>query len=155
MNKATWILGLLVIIVALGGAYFFSIRQDQPPAPDSGATGNATVGATGVSAIITYTDTGFSPSPQTIAPGTTVTWVNQSSHLMWIESSAGRGNGCAHPGSTLDQCQGVAKGGTYSHTFTALGTFAYLNHAKLSDEGVIMVTNASSSGPINPNALPE
>lgn len=155
MNKAAWIVGILLLVIALGGAYFVTSRQNTVTPGQDSATGNAAVGATGVSTVITYTDAGFSPSPQTIAPGTTVTWVNQSSRLMWIESSAGRGNGCSKPGSTLDECQGVAKDGTYSYTFTALGTFAYLNHAKLSDEGVIIVTNASSSGPINPSAIPE
>lgn len=155
MNKATWITGLLLIIVALGGAYFFSIRQSQMPAHDSDATGNATVGANGASTIVTYTDTGFSPVEQTIAPGTTVTWVNQSSRTMWIESAENRGSGCAKPGSTLDACKGIGKDGTYSYTFTALGTFNYVNHAQISDGGTIIVTNASSSGPINPAAIPE
>ncbi|HWU24451.1 MAG TPA: hypothetical protein VN086_01715 [Candidatus Paceibacterota bacterium] len=155
MNKAAWIIGILLLIAALGSAYFLTSRPPVPAPSQDNGTGNAAVGATGVSTVITYTDTGFSPSPQTIAPGTTVTWVNQSSRTMWIESAAGRGSGCAHPGSTLDQCQGVGKDGTYSYTFTTLGTFEYLNHAQISDAGTIIVTNASSSGPINPAALPE
>lgn len=156
MNKTAWIAGILLIIIALGGAYFITTQEHHPvPAPDSNVTGNASVGANGASTVITYTDNGFSPSVQTVAPGTTVTWVNQSSRTMWIETAAHRGDGCAQPGSTLDECKGVAKDGTYSYTFTILGTFDYLNHAQISDGGTIIVTSASSSGPIRPNVVPE
>jgi plastocyanin len=156
MTKAAWIAGIVILVVALCGAYFFGMRQEVQTQPtDTGTTGNAVVGANGASTVITYTDEGFLSSPQTISPGTTVTWVNESSRLMWVESAKDRGDSCSQPGRTFDECQGVAKGGTYSYTFTTLGTFEYINHAQISDAGTIIVTGASSSGPINPGATPQ
>lgn len=148
MKKASWALGIIVLIAALFGAYTYIRHTTQTvPAAETSGTGNAAVGANGASAVITYTDTGFSPSPFTIAVGTTITWVNQSSHKMAVTAST---NKCGGDGSVL-----ISNGGTFSFTFSTVGTFPYMNCEAKEDTGTIVVTEASASGPINPNAVPE
>lgn len=162
MNKAGLILGAVIIIAALAGAAYTIAHTYHPgsvtePVQQQSGTGNAAVGANGASSIVTYSDKGFSPSPVSISEGTTVTWVNQSSHTMWIEATGPAGGDCSSTAAkaALDECQAVSSGGTYSYTFTTLGSFPYFNHALTSDTGLVVVSAASSSGPINPNALPE
>lgn len=162
MNKAGLILGAVIIIAAIAGAaYTISHSYHPAPAPSSNteasSTGNASVGATGASAIVTYTDKGFSPSPLPIAVGTTVTWVNQSSHEMWVEATGPSGGNCmnAQAKAALNECASVSKDGSYSYTFSALGTFTYFNHQHSNDTGTVTVTEAVPAGHINPKAIPE
>lgn len=160
MNKAGLILGAVIIIAAIAGAAYTIAHNYHPaPAPSSNTqgSGNASVGATGASAIVMYTDKGFSPSPLPIAVGTTVTWVNQSSHSMWIEATGPSGGDCANAQakSSLNECASAGNGGSYSYTFSQIGTFTYFNHQLESDTGTITVIEASSSGHINPKAVPE
>lgn len=160
MNKAGVVLGAVIIILAIGGAAYTISRTYHPApsvSPGQTGTGNAAVGANGTSVIITYTDAGFAPSPLTVAVGTTVTWSNQSSHPLWVEATGPAGGDCANAQAhtTLDECQTVSSGGTYSYTFTKLGTVSYFNHERASDTGIITVSDTTSAGPINPNAVPE
>lgn len=154
MNKAGWIIGLLVIVAAVGGALYVATSQKAaaPSETDGGGSGNAVVGATGVSSIVTYTDEGFSPTPLTIAVGTTVTWSNESSHRMWVAASPEAG--CPNP-ETLNECSAVGPGGSYSYTFTKVGSVQYVNHERNQDAGSVIVTDASAAGRINPQAVPE
>lgn len=162
MNKAGLVLGAVIIIAAIAGAAYTIAHNYHPaPVPESNTaqtgSGNAAVGANGASSIVTYTDKGFSPSPLTIAAGTTVTWVNQSSHDLWVEGVGPSGGDCSSAAakSTLNECAAVGSGGSYSYTFTKPGTFTYFNHQLESDSGTVTVSDASSAGPINPNAIPE
>lgn len=162
MNKAGLVLGAVIICAAIAGAAYTIAHNYHPvPVPSSNTeqdgTGNASVGATGASAIVSYTDKGFSPSPLPIAVGTTVTWVNQSSHQMWIETTGSSGGDCtnAQAKALLNECASVGGGGSYSYTFSALGTFSYFNQQHRNDTGTVIVTEASSSGRINPKAVPE
>ncbi len=93
----------------------------------------------GISArmVITYTDSGFAPSPVSVKAGTTVTFVNESSRGMWVASAV-------HPTHQLlpgfDQLKSVAKSGTYEYTFTKVGTWKYHNHVNPTDTGSVVVT---------------
>ena len=154
-------LGAVIIIVAVAGAVFYIAHTYRPapfkePAADQTGSGNAAVGATGTSAIVTYSDTGFSPSSLSIGVGTTVTWANQSSHTMWVQKAGSAGDcSSAQAKTLLNECQAVSVGGTYSYTFTTLGTFSYFNQEKSTDTGTVVVSDASAAGPINPSAVPE
>lgn len=158
MNRAGVIVGALVIIAAIGIAAITLVRTYHPtssPTPEQSGNGNASVGASGASSVITYTDKGFSPSPLTINVGTTVTWVNQGSQKMWVEAADSSRGDCPNTKTALNECQAVSVGGTYSYTFTNVGTFPYINQVNISDSGSITVTKTSSAGPINPRAIPE
>jgi len=87
--------------------------------------------------VITYTDGGFNPKTVTVKVGTTVTFMNDSSGLMWVASDP-------HPVHTLlsgfDELNSVSKGGSYEYTFTKVGTWTYHNHMNPSLKGTVVVT---------------
>ena len=94
--------------------------------------------------VVTYTNSGYSPSTLTMKKGETVTFKNQSSQSMWVASAVHpthRGypttGGCL--GSTFDACQGVRPGNSWSFKFDISGTWKYHNHLSPSDTGTIVV----------------
>lgn len=154
MNKIGIAVGILVFVAALVGAFFVvrHIPTDTQQETQPGS-GNAAVGANGTSAVIAYTDEGFFPSELSIAPGTTVTWSNESSHALWV-APAGAADVCTASAAVFNQCQTVGPGGTYSLTFTVLGTVPYVNHAQSTDRGTLIVS-ADVAGPLYLNAIPQ
>lgn len=155
MSRTSWSIAVLILVLALAGAVFL-IRNQGAAAPDAAqhtGSGNAAVGANGVSYVVTYTDDGFSPSPVTVLPGTTVTWSNQSSHVMWVETT-GPGGDCGSA-QAFNSCKKIGTGGSYSHTFKDAGTYPYFNQEHSQDTGIVIVNADASAGPINPNAQPE
>jgi plastocyanin len=87
-------------------------------------TGNVTVN---------LTESGFAPKMVTIRIGTTITFTNNSSSAMWVQTS-----GQTLPG--FDAGKSVAKGNTYSYTFTKVGSWKYTNHVLTSQTGTVIVT---------------
>ncbi|MDB5190208.1 MAG: hypothetical protein JWN49_534 [Parcubacteria group bacterium] len=176
-NKTPLVAGAVVLIILVALAVYLSSHPKTAIAPVSDenastsamATGNATVGASGQSQVISYTNNGFSPATVTIAEGTTVTWSNNSSRQMWVAS----GN---HPSHTVydgtstnqhcvsgaptsatvfDECAAIPSGGSYSFTFTKVGSWPYHNHIHASDMGTVVVTAGQSvQTNINVNAIP-
>lgn len=106
--------------------------------PIAGTFGGSTEkGGVSERTVITYTDTGFAPSPVTVKKGATVTFVNESSRGMWVASAM-------HPTHQLlpgfDQLKTVGKSGTYEYVFTKVGTWKYHNHVNPADTGSVAVT---------------
>lgn len=155
MNNKVF-LGLVVLSVGvLAGWYFLKSNPATPSnqtidvtptlagsnlgAPEA-ATGAGTNGVDkgGVAArtVVTYSDTGFAPSPVTVKAGTTVTFVNESGGAMWVASDP-------HPTHTLlagfDELASVGRGGTWEYTFTKVGTWMYHNHMSPSVKGTVVV----------------
>jgi len=87
--------------------------------------------------IVTYTDSGFSPSFLSVKNGTTVTFKNESARSMWVASNP-------HPVHTtysaFDEKTSVDKGGEYSFTFTKSGNWKYHNHLSPGARGEVDVT---------------
>ncbi|MBA2519229.1 MAG: ScyD/ScyE family protein [Chloroflexia bacterium] len=85
-------------------------------APSCGgeASAPAPVADTGATASVTIADFAFAPPELVVAAGETVTWVNQD----WAPHTATAGDGGFDSGR-LDQ------DGSFSHTFTEPGTYAY------------------------------
>ncbi len=166
MNKLIWVFGTLAVAIAIAGAVLVLNTQDaqesaletarENAAQDAG--GNASVGATGETVIVRYTDEGFSPSTLTIAPGTTVTWSNESSEPLWVMAS-GDASTCplGTNATALNECASIGSGGSFSHTFTTVGTISYVNKEQSEDSGSITVSEASgaapSGGPLNDNVI--
>ena len=110
-----------------------------------------TAGGSGVEGtLIHITSTGFSPSTITVAPGTTVTWINNDTTAHWV-ASARHPTHDAYPGAAYDEsgsyggtlscaaegqpktgafdtCKSLEKGDTYSFTFNQAGMFPYHDH---------------------------
>ncbi len=87
--------------------------------------------------VVTYTDSGFAPTPLTVSVGTTVTFVNESDRGMWVASDI-------YPTDQLlpafNAHASVAKSGTYEYTFTNVGMWRYHNDGNPSDSGSVVVT---------------
>jgi plastocyanin len=91
---------------------------------------------TPVHADIKYTDSGFSPMVITVTQGSAVTFTNNTAKTnMWVQSNTQKG-GLAG----FDQLKSVPSGGTYTYTFTKVGTWKYDNHALTTHTGTVIVT---------------
>lgn len=152
MNK---IIVVLLLILIVGGVYVITQMPKQnaqdntqtplisPPVsnvPTVTASPSPIPNATGeqkkFAAVITYTDSGFTPASITIKNGETVKWINQSSAKMWVASNP-------HPTHTdypgFDQLSSALSGGKYQFTFEKVGNWGYHNHTNPSDGGMINV----------------
>ncbi len=100
--------------------------------------------------IVTYTDSGYSPSVLRIKVGTTVSFKNMSSQGMWT-ASAVHPSHIVYSGTSIDShcpdtkgiafdaCVGIQPGNSWSFTFTKVGTWKYHNHLTPGDIGTIVV----------------
>jgi plastocyanin len=108
------------------------------PETISGTAGNGLdKGGVKTRIVVVFTASGFSPSPVTVKSGTMVSFVNESSSVMWVASDP-------HPSHTLlpgfDELKSVEKGGTYEYTFAKVGTWTYHNHINPTAKGTVIVT---------------
>jgi len=92
---------LIVAVVFAAGCANYGTSNTQNPPP---ASGNA----------VAIQGFAFSPATLTIKAGTTVTWTNDDTVAHTIVSDTG-----------AFESNSISKGGTYSHTFDAAGTYAY------------------------------
>lgn len=172
------IIGIVIAVLVLAGAYLLFMKPDGEVNPAMEQTGNSaplettnpnvqttttstttttsgttnsgtSVGVTtGLPVTVTYTNTGFSPKSISVAVGTTVHFVNASSHSMWVASdvhpshTAYDGTNlqqhCA-TGTSFDECKAVNAGATYNFTFSKAGSFSYHNHLQANDTGSVVV----------------
>jgi plastocyanin len=116
-------------------------EQTTTPAPKPVTQANIPYTAT-----VVYTGTEFVPEEITVIEGGTVTFVNQSNEKMWIATDNHPThdrypikNETSCSGNTFDQCASIGKGGSWSFTFSRLGTWGYHNHALASDKGKVRV----------------
>lgn len=149
MNK---IFAIIVIAVVIVGGYFL-IKKG---APKSGTTvsetsnnevssqSSASQAQIAEEKIITYTDTGYSPSSIQIKQGGTIIFKNESSQSMWPASSMHPTHkdypttgGCL--GSTFDACKGVQPGDSWSFKFDIAGNWKYHDHLSPKSFGIIIV----------------
>jgi len=102
-------------------------------------------------AVITYTDSGYSPSTVRIKRGDgLVDFKNTSSKMMWT-ASAVHPTHKAYPGSDIakcgtlsgvdmfDSCKGYEPGESWAFFFDNLGTWKYHNHLQPNHTGTIVV----------------
>jgi plastocyanin len=165
MTKTGWIVAIIVLLAAagIGFAAYVGIKGTTPEPetipeilmvdPEAQAnTGASVESVPGTETAITYTDTGFSPKSVEVATGSTVRFVNTSTHGMWVgvddHPSHTKYDGtstkehCAegvNTNGTFDSCVAMAPGTVYNFTFTKAGTFVYHNHTKSADTGTVIV----------------
>ena len=116
-----------------------TISPTKTPKSIESAAGNGTPmekGGQAARIVVTYTDTGFAPSPLVIVKGESVVFVNESSKQMQVASAM-------YPTHQIlpsfVQKSSVGKGGVYEYTFTSVGTWKYQNDAFQSDIGSVVV----------------
>ena len=153
MKKNTSIALAVVIVLLLAGAWWaFKKQGGESPLPTPGGGEEQGIqGETGTGApsgdtsgggnqveenVVTYTDSGFSPSTLTVKAGDTVVFKNESSSAFWPASAV-------HPTHELypefDAKAAISLGSTYSFTFNRVGTWKYHNHLNASHTGTIVV----------------
>ncbi len=107
-----------------------------PPASQAPVDNTTPPPATSVSQI-DMTASGFSLANITVKQGTTVTFKN-------MDTSPHRPASDPHPTHTVlpdfDSKQPVAAGGSYTYTFTKVGTWSYHDHFNPSMRGSVIVT---------------
>ncbi len=103
---------------------------DTPAATDAGSEASSTE-----EAVITYTNSGYSPKVITVKSGTTVTIKNESSRNMQFDSDP-------HPAHTTNEelnVEDVRPGQSQTFVVKRTGTFGYHNHLNASQTGTIIV----------------
>ncbi len=150
MNKTITVI-VIVAVVVLGG--YFILKAIYQPTPSVSQTSNQQPATQQPPAspvpivkenVVTYTNSGYSPSTLTVKKGQTVIFKNESSQSMWTAS----GNHPSHTlypttggclGSTFDACAGIQPGNSWSFKFDISGTWQYHNHLNPGDFGAITV----------------
>jgi plastocyanin len=92
-------------------------------------SGSGVVDAAPTASSVAIADFAFAPAQLTVAAGTTVTWTNS--------------DGFAHTVDAADDTfvsEALDQGATFSHTFDAAGTFAYICGIHPSMAGTVVVT---------------
>ncbi len=146
MNKVVGII-IAVVVVLVGG--YFVLKSSGVPVPE--VPGIELPEITAGENIVTYTDSGYAPSPLTVMVGETVTFRNESSEAMWT-ASAMHPTHTTYSGTALeehcpdvantsfDACTGIQPGDEWPFTFLKEGTWNYHNHLNSSHFGSIVVT---------------
>lgn len=140
MNK---IILVIVLLVLVAGGYYLWGRGNEAPSPSTSPTASPIASVTPTPStkasqevLISYTDSGYSPSTVTVKKGNKVTFINNSSGLMWPASSS-------HPTHDVlpefDALKGIAVGHKYSFTFSKEGTWKFHNHLKPQFVGQVVV----------------
>lgn len=126
MNKT--LLWLFLGILFAGEIYLFGIELGFIAKPDNPNTQNSTLGTTSVkeeetTLHILITDKGFEPSTNTIKPGTTIYWLNNSNKPVAMSAIAGANRllnatlnvGIVKTGQSVSIKFNVTKPGIYSY----------------------------------------
>ncbi len=146
--------GMLVVVAAIGGVYWFANRPALPgytaPAaepPGHGVTGTTASNTDPYDVIIHYTADGFNPADITLKQGQRVRFLNDSQDEMWPASGV-------HPthslypekestdclGSSFDACKGLKQGEFWDFTFYYPGTWRFHDHLHAYQTGSVTVT---------------
>jgi len=169
MNTNTIITVIVLIVIAVGGYFYFTAKDAQ--APENGDAAmmdnegamvednmsgetvtdeNSMEEAEVQTVVVMYTDNGYEPATVTISQGGTVTFINQSSRDMWT-ATAIHPTHTVYPGSDIkkcdtapegtlfDACGGIAPGGSFSFTFNESGEWGYHDHLNPRSTGKIVV----------------
>ena len=144
MSKAALITIFVVLVV--GGALVWYVTQSSSYTPSTAniLPQNSYTPATSTATTVTYTASGFSPSPITISAGDEITFLNSGTDDMRVASDPHPSHdgyptsgGCV--GSTFDSCSALHPGDTWSFTFNATGTWGYHNHLNPTEKGTVIV----------------
>jgi len=165
MTTKNVLIAILVIALVALGAYAFSMNRAVAPSgdmaneqgvatttPDTATESENEDDGGPAFAVITLTDSGFSPASVSVARGETVRFINESSRGMWVgadehpthteyDGTSTRehcANG-ANTGTSFDQCTSVERGDFWDYTFTKSGTFGFHNHVGASNTGTVVV----------------
>ncbi|MDP2650610.1 MAG: cupredoxin domain-containing protein [bacterium] len=136
MNKNTYlVIGLLLVFVA-AGFIFIKQKGGEVLAPTGEEVSPTSSPSTAANLEVVYTASGFSPKALTVKAGDTVVFKNNGGEDFWPASGP-------HPTHTnypeFDAKKAIPAGGSYSFTFTRIGSWKYHNHLNPGSTGTITV----------------
>ncbi|MCH7951221.1 cupredoxin domain-containing protein [Patescibacteria group bacterium] len=130
------LLGFVAFSLLLAGCYHAGGGLAPATTTSEGETHMHFDEENGKENTVVYTDAGFSPSAITVQAGTAVTFVNESSGVMWVASAV-------HPTHQnlrgFDQLKSTGHGTSYSYTFTQAGEWKYHDHRSPGETGTVVV----------------
>ncbi|MAF79764.1 hypothetical protein CL629_01660 [bacterium] len=147
---------IFVILVAAVGVLVFLLRTDRSLLPGSGDEGSEDAATEEDAAAdygentIVYTDDGFSPVEIIVSVGEIVTFVNDSSRVVW-PATAEHPTHTVYPGSDItkcdsaeaadmfDSCGPVMSDESWSFAFDEVGEWGYHDHLDSSYFGKVIV----------------
>ncbi len=160
MSKtAAVVLTVLVLAVIAVGVYTFvpgiNPAYNSPGVPNTGGTINVTtpqpttntynntyvstttyVAIPKADHIVTYTNSGFTPTVIYVKKGESVAFINNSTIRLWVASNP-------HPEHTnlasFDERDSIGSGDSWTYTFGVTGTFGYHNHLNPASTGTVVV----------------
>lgn len=153
MSKNTLVI-ILVLVVVFGAWYLMSqyktpdISEISQEETEQEIVNQGEGEETGY--VITFTDSGYAPSPLTVKVGDTVKFVNNSGSDFW-PASAMHPTHTVYPGSDIekcdtpeevnifDACKGIAPGGSWEFTFNEAGEWGYHDHLNAKLFGKVIV----------------
>ncbi len=133
-------IAIIVIIIIAIIFFIWKIASGTAPTtttlPGQFADNTQPIGNSKKTANVSLTDSGFSPASITIHAGDTVVFTNNSQGRMWVASDP-------HPTHTdypgFDEKSAAVSGGSYSFTFTRVGSWGYHNHLNPATRGTVVV----------------
>lgn len=159
MNKKTYIIIAVVAVVVVAGIIFFvssnsgTPSYQAPPAtpptaspatPPAAQNPSAPSPAQSTQYVVSYTDSGFSPTTLIVPKSATVIFKNSASDDMRVASNPHPVHsgyptigGCVS--STFDSCNNISPGTSWSFKFDVVGTWGFHNHLNPSEGGTIVV----------------
>jgi plastocyanin len=130
MKKIIIIIGVLAVVLAAAGAYWFFIdgaKTDKQPAAQP--KGEAAV-------TIVRTKDGYEPKDVTINVGDIVEWQNKSGEYHWPASDLHPTHGI-YP--EFDPLTAIAPGDTWRFKFDKPGVWKYHDHIRANKTGTVTV----------------
>jgi plastocyanin len=137
MKKSMIVTIVLVIALIGGGIAFFAMKNEddsEKVTPQSTVTTSSvdTTTTAASSANVAIKDFVYTPSTITVKKGATVTWTNNDSMAHTVTTSS------SSP-ETFDSGS-IANGQTFSHVFSAVGTYSYSCSFHASMKATVIVT---------------
>jgi plastocyanin len=137
--KMSSIIGLIVVVVVIAaGVFFLAGNKNTNTASTPSQSGPSTSqnsASQSAAATIKYTDSGFDPSSSTIKSGDSVTFTNNSSSAIQVDSNPHP----AHTDNTELNVGSIEAGQSKTVTLTAKGTWGFHNHLSPSNTATITV----------------
>ena len=137
--------GLLALVAILGVVPAFGQEASEiDMTPGAGASASAPCVAV---------HNCFSPNPDMVAPGTTVTWKNTDTVSHYVTSGKPSDN---TTGTVFDSGNLIKPAGTYQFTFANAGTFNYFCtvHPWMTGQVIVGGAAASAAAPGNQTGIP-
>ncbi|OGZ44908.1 MAG: hypothetical protein A3C84_00975 [Candidatus Ryanbacteria bacterium RIFCSPHIGHO2_02_FULL_48_12] len=117
--KLRFIVGGVVLLLILGGAFVYAHVRSLPAGP-----------------TIRMTKNGFEPEEVTIQKGMRVTWVNEDSVPRWPASNLHPTHGI-YP--EFDPLEGIPPGASWSFVFDRVGSWRFHDHLLPQMKGTVYV----------------